>query len=158
MRDPIFELHMERLRSALLRTHKKQTIAKWICENTVLMGLPFSFKDHEYQFRIMQSTKREKVIRKCSQTGITELALRWHLGLLQLHPGTSCAYTLPTSSFASEVAKTRLLKVLRLGTRLTRIPTTPLSSALAPLSFILSAPMPVTLRYPGLLIFWCTMR
>ena len=83
-------------------------IPTWLQENTYLQGRPFSFKNHNYQVPILRSKFRENVIRKCSQTGITEISLRRAIALCLVHSGFNALLVYPTAGFASNVAATRL--------------------------------------------------
>lgn len=112
MHSALFAKHAERLRTTLLRRYSAATIAKWIVENTFLAQTNYSYKDHEYQERILSDTSQEVVIKKCSQIGISEASARMALALVcVMNPYTVC-YTLPTAGFAGTFAKTRIDPVI----------------------------------------------
>ena len=93
--------------------------AEWICAHTKLNNRPFSFKDHEYQERILQSEATEKVVRKCSQVGISEMSVRVSLAYADImRNGFNQIYTLPTHKFAERFSKTRVDDVVRESKRL----------------------------------------
>lgn len=112
MSDGLFEEHYSRVRAAVLRQHTLGTIPRWITENTFLRGEPFSFRDHEYQEVIMSDPSREKVVRKCSQVGLSELAARAALAAVNILDATTFIYTLPTATFAKSFTKTRIDPVI----------------------------------------------
>ena len=93
-------------------------VAEWIEKYTYLGGELYSFKDHEYQLRIMQSTSPEIIVRKCSQVGISEMSFRRALGLADIIDGFSTIYTLPTATFAADVCKTRIDPIIAASPRL----------------------------------------
>lgn len=104
--------HLERVRAATTTGFTLATVPRWIEKNTRLEGEPFSFRDHEYQLRILQDQSREIVVRKCSQTGLTELAIRRTFAIMDILPDIHVIYTLPTSNFAKMVVKTRFDPVI----------------------------------------------
>jgi hypothetical protein len=104
--------HLERLRSATTEKYTPGTVPRWIQEKTFLRGKPFSFKDREYQARILGDDSQEVVIKKPSQVGISEMSLRMALALANIVPYYTIAYTLPTAGFASTFVKTRLDPVI----------------------------------------------
>lgn len=104
--------HLDRIRSAVLDAFTLEKLPEWITSRTTLEGTPFSFKDHEYQLRILQDTSREINIKKCSQVGISELAVRRTLGILDVLSDIHVIYTLPTSKFAAQFVKTRIDPVI----------------------------------------------
>lgn len=103
-----FKHHLDRLKTALLSKYSIHTVPKWIEENTHLGGMPFSYKDHEYQLRILSDTSREVVIKKCSQIGISELSARLALATANILPSFTVIYTLPTATFGANFVKTRI--------------------------------------------------
>lgn len=106
--NEIYADHIERVRSNLLEGFSLKNVAAWISKRTSLEGQPFSFKDHEYQLRVLEDESREINVKKCSQVGLTELAIRRTLAIMDILPDIHVIYTLPTSNFAKTVAKTRI--------------------------------------------------
>ena len=104
----MFAEHIARLRSGIQRTYSLGNISGWIQRNTKLNGIPFSFRDHEYQEAILKDQSPEKVVRKCSQVGLTELTFRETLAILRIIDGTTAIYTLPTSKLVEKIVKTRV--------------------------------------------------
>jgi hypothetical protein len=83
-------------------------IGDWLIENTTLAGKPFSFFEHEFQKEIAADGSPDGVIMKCSQVGLTELAVRIALAFLGISNGRSLIYVLPTSNFAAKFCKSRI--------------------------------------------------
>lgn len=108
MFDDAFETHLDRLKTAVLKGHSLTSIPRWIEEKTFLMGRPFSFRDHEFQKRILEDLSQEINVRKCSQIGLSELSARRALAITNILEGVTMIYTLPTANFAKTFAKTRI--------------------------------------------------
>jgi hypothetical protein len=112
--DDFFAQHLARIRTATVSRLGRKDIAPWIEKNTFINGKNFSFKDHEYQLRILQEEAPELVIRKSAQTGISELCLRAAAGLVMIMPGSfRIGYTFPTATFASAYAQTRFNPIVQ---------------------------------------------
>ena len=105
--------HLERVRQAALERFTASSVVKWLTAKTFLRGKPFSFKGREYQKRILDDESIEKVVKKPSQVGISELTLRMALAKANIIPYYTVAYTLPTAGFASTFVKTRLDPIIR---------------------------------------------
>jgi len=116
-----FDDHLERLKATLTPTHTTKSVADWITAHTYLNGEPFSFKDHEYQHRILQSEAPLLVVQKCSQVGITELIIRRTLALMDIMRSFSVIYTMPTAGFAGTAVKTRFDPIIQSSPRLTSL-------------------------------------
>lgn len=108
----LVEDHLERVRSNLLEGFSLKNIAAWIEKRTLLEGQPFSFDGHEFQRRLADEDSREVVVKKCSQVGITEFAIRRTLAVMDILPDIHVIYTLPTSNFAKMVTKTRINPII----------------------------------------------
>lgn len=111
MSDQIFHSHQERLRSGASNNFSLATVPEWIERNTKSpkdLTEPYSFLDHEYQLQILKDLSPEKVVRKCSQIGISELSVREVLAIARIIDGMTAIYTLPTANFASTFVKTRV--------------------------------------------------
>lgn len=106
--DVLTKHHLERIRTATIQKHTAASIPEWVCENTFINGANYSFKDHEYQEKILRDESQEVNIRKCSQVGLTEVSTRLALALCNVIPGYTVAYTLPTASFAATIMRTRI--------------------------------------------------
>ena len=108
----IFQQHLQRLRAASDRAKSIGETSRWIAENTYINGKPYSYRNHEYQQRILDSEAQETVIRKCSQVGITELSVRKAIAMCAILRNFTVIYTLPTASFAATISKTRINPIL----------------------------------------------
>lgn len=106
--DNTTRYHLERLRTQTTDKFTVDKVPEWICKHTTINGEEFSFKDHEYQEKILSDTSRDIVIRKCSQVGMTEATLRQALALCSIQPHFTLIYTLPTASFAANLMTTRV--------------------------------------------------
>lgn len=109
----LFKNHMQRLRAGASQAVAIDEISRWISENTYINGKPYSYLNHEYQQRILNSKAREQIVRKCSQVGISELAVRKALALCGMIKSFTTIYTLPTASFAATLSKTRVDPVIQ---------------------------------------------
>ena len=109
----LFRHHLQRLESGASQATALSEVSKWISQNTFLNNKPYSYVDHEYQQRILDSEAREINCRKCSQVGISELSIRRSLALCGMLNNFTVAYTLPTSGFAATVSKTRVSPVIQ---------------------------------------------
>lgn len=105
-------LHLNRIKTAVLKRHSAASIARWITENTTYAGQPYSYADHEYQERILSDTSQDVAVRKCSQVGLSECSARMALSLVNVISPYTVAYTLPTAHFAGTFAKTRIDPVI----------------------------------------------
>lgn len=106
--DRKFLNHLERLKAATLGGFTLDLVPEWIAEKTRIAGEPYSFVDHEYQFRILKDQSKVKVVRKCSQIGLTEVSIREAIALLNILNGRTAIYTMPTAGFAANFSKTRV--------------------------------------------------
>lgn len=113
MSKDLFKLHMQRLRAGANQAVALNETSRWISDNTFINGKNYSYVDHEYQQRILDSTARETNTRKCSQVGISELSIRKALALCGMIKNFTTIYTLPTAGFAATVSKTRVAPVIR---------------------------------------------
>lgn len=104
--------HLERIRTQVLDGFSLRKVGAWIQKRTFLEGKPFTFKDHEYQERLVQEECNDLVVKKPSQVGFTELAVRWTLGVMDILGDIHVIYTLPTAGFAKTVAQTRFDPVI----------------------------------------------
>lgn len=109
----IFSNQLQRLKAGASQAVAIKETSKWIATNTLLAGKPYSYVGREYQQKILDCESRETVTRKCSQIGLSELAVRKALALCGILPNFTCVYTLPTATFAATLSKTRVDPVIR---------------------------------------------
>lgn len=107
-----FKNHLQTLKAGASAATSIAEMSRWITDNTFRAGSRFSYRNHEYQPRILDSKAREIIVRKCSQVGLSELAVRKSLGLVGMLKCFTVIYTLPTATFASVLAKTRVNPVI----------------------------------------------
>ena len=105
--------HMSRLRMATTNRLGRSDMARWICENTYINGKNYSFKDHEWQERLLAEESNEIVIIKSAQLGASEISLRMALALTMTSVGKfAMAYLFPTAEFSLNYAKTRFSPIV----------------------------------------------
>jgi len=111
--DEIAKHHLDRLRLATTHKHVRTELSTWITDNTFINGKNYSYKDHEYQKRIVDDPSKELVYFKAAQLGLSEISLRMALGLVMTtHGGLSLAYVFPTAGFASQYSQTRFQPII----------------------------------------------
>lgn len=111
--DSFYSNHLLRLKQATYSKYSLDTIPEWIAENTYLNGRRFSFKNHEYQLAILRDPSPQKVIRKCSQVGLSEITARWALAMCNIVPGFTTLMTLMTAHYASQFMRTRVDPIIQ---------------------------------------------
>lgn len=106
--EAVYEVHLDRVKTAVLKKYTAAMIAKWVCDKTLYAGQPYSFLDHEYQEKILSEVAPEINTQKCSQVGVSEATARKALALVNVLNPYTVAYTLPTAHFAGTFTKTRI--------------------------------------------------
>ena len=104
---------LDRLRTALTPT--AEAIKDFILTKTKLNGRVFTFKNHEYQEKIVDllaDPDIDLVIEKPSQTGISEVIYRVMLARVALIRGFSAAIVFPTRAMSNEVFSTRVNPII----------------------------------------------
>jgi hypothetical protein len=112
MSKEMFKNHLQAMRAGASQATAISELSLWISDNTFIHGKPYSYKNHEYQERILNSTAREINTRKCSQVGLSEMSVRKALALCGMIKNFTVIYTLPTATFASTLSKTRISPVI----------------------------------------------
>ena len=110
--DAIARHHLQRLRTATIDKLDHTQLSKWIEQNTYLGGRPYSFVGHEYQRVILDDPSPHKVIRKCSQVGLSEAAMRYAAALMGTMNNFTLLYVLPTASFSGVMGRTRFTPIV----------------------------------------------
>ncbi len=100
------EQHIERLKAGL--STGDLSFSDWILRNVRLKGKAFTFDRHEYQKTLLDDTHNKKVVKKCSQIGVSEVNLARALAFINLYQGTKLSYVLPSAKFAQKFIKMRL--------------------------------------------------
>lgn len=106
--DSFYAQHLSRLKTSVSPDNKISSIVDVICKRTMLAGKPFNFEKFRYQKEILEHPASIKIIKKPAQIGATELSLREAVAYCLLYPNINVIYSLPTATFASMVASTRL--------------------------------------------------
>ena len=110
--NPQTQAFYDRLSTNVSRKNAIGDIGGWVCKNTFLDGNLFSFKNHEFQKKIINDPSSRVNIRKCSQIGLSELISRYGLGYMAVSTGKRVILTLPTSRFATKFTKDRIDPVI----------------------------------------------
>lgn len=114
--DEISQGFIDRVRMALAAgSGRLPEMPRWLERNTanpLNTDDPWSFHDHEYQIGIIESEARRKAIQKCSQVGLTEIALRIGLAVTAMMNDIRVVYTGPTSNFIAKLVKDRANTVI----------------------------------------------
>lgn len=112
--DNVTRQHLARLRLATTNRLQRTDLSKWVSQNTYMNGRPFTYKDHEFQARIMDDPSQELVIIKSAQLGISEMSMRMALGMVMTMPDSfSAGYVFPTMSFSQQYSKTRFNPIVQ---------------------------------------------
>lgn len=107
---PEYEMFLERLETGLSKSIDLSKIPEWMTKNTRdprNKRKRWSFDEHDFQLQIISDQSPEVAIRKCSQVGLSELAVRMTLAICYMRDFTGI-YVLPTKSFASNFSKDRI--------------------------------------------------
>lgn len=113
-----FSEFIKNVRAQVVGEFDLTQVAEWIQRHTKVGGRELTFEGREYQEHILQSEAPTIVVKKCSQVGLTELALRRTLALMDIIDGFSVFYTLPTEGFAQKVTKARIDPIIEGSPRL----------------------------------------
>ena len=96
-----------RLRMRLDRAEGMRALDETVLKHGYVGGHPYSFKDHEYQQKIIQDPSSRIAARKCSQVGFSEVMVQKTLALCVALNYVRIIYTLPTLEFANKFSKDR---------------------------------------------------
>ena len=112
MLDLTTKHHLDRLKLATTSKYDHTQLSRWVSENTTINGKPYSFKNHEYQARILDDPSPIKTVRKCSQVGLSETAMRGAAAYMAVMQNFTLIMVLPTSSFAAMYGKSRFTPIV----------------------------------------------
>lgn len=112
------EEHIARLKTAVDETYDLGQIPRWITDHTKIRGVPYSFKGHEFQEKIISDTSQIVNISKIAQVGMSEVICRWTLGLCEIFEGFSAIITFPFSGDAENFCRTRIDPIIDSSPRL----------------------------------------
>jgi hypothetical protein len=110
--------HLARLKTAVSESYDLSQVPKWITDHTYLKGQKYSFKDHEFQEKVLSDTSRIVNVSKVAQVGMSECMARWLLGVSEIFPGFGAIYTLPFSGDAEAFCRTRIDPIIASSSRL----------------------------------------
>lgn len=99
---------MARVRTAVTTSYGLSDIPKWIVDKTRLRNLPYSFKDHEFQLKVVSDFSRVVNVQKCAQVGLSEVMSRYAVALTCTLPNFNTIITFPYSGDATDFARTRI--------------------------------------------------
>ena len=105
----------DRVRVGLSQGLDLSRMSEWICRNTrhpKYNDRDWSFAEHEFQIEIVNDSANDMVVKKCSQVGLSEVAVRLTLGLIDIKANSAAIYTLPTGGFATMFVKSRFDPVI----------------------------------------------
>lgn len=74
---------------------------------------PWSFKDHEFQIKIINDISRRMAVQKCSQIGMSEVSVQKVLAMAATMRDVAIIYTLPTQKFAQKFSNDRFDAAIR---------------------------------------------
>lgn len=71
-------------------------------------GEPFNFRNHEFQREIIRDTSSRIYVRKCSQVGLTELAVQKTMAMCAVMKHKRIIFTMPVMAMANKLSKDRI--------------------------------------------------
>lgn len=83
-------------------------VSEWICRNTTLRGLPFSFKKFPFQKAIADDMHPNLSVMKISQVGITEVQVRKAAAFVARNRGRVLLFTFPDEKMQKKNSQTRI--------------------------------------------------
>lgn len=110
--DTSFINFLERVRGQTIEKFTMENIADWVIKNTYINGANYSYKNHEYQRKILSDPAPEIYVQKCSQIGISEASSRFALALTAINPYYTLIYTLPTDGDARKFMRGRIDSII----------------------------------------------
>lgn len=103
-----FQEALDRMRSGAYSIYNLNNLDEWLCKNTLINDKPFNFKDREFQIDILRDPKRESIVVKPAQVGLSELSYRWAVASCCIMPNFTVIYTFPTAGDAVKNNQTRI--------------------------------------------------
>ena len=88
------------------------THGQWMCLNTTLNKLPFSFERYPFQEAIANDMHESLDCIKPSQVGLTEIQIRKALTILRRMDGISLIYTMPNEKMYKRISKARINPII----------------------------------------------
>ena len=103
---------ISRIQVAADRSTAMAHLSRWMTNNLRLDGRPYNFKHHEMQEQIASDQHPHTVVTKCSQVGLTELALRLVAAIAAV-TRSRIIYVLPSARFSEKVSADRFYPILK---------------------------------------------
>lgn len=103
-----FEMMTQRLKTGLDPASAASSMDVVAERYGMVEGNPFSFDNHEFQREIMRCTSSRLYVRKCSQVGLSEMAVQKLLALCVTLKHKRIIYTMPTQGMAAQFSKDRI--------------------------------------------------
>ena len=82
--------------------------SEWICRNTTLRGLPFSFRKFPFQKAIVDDMHPNLSVKKISQVGLTECQIRKAAAIVTRNRGRTLLFTFPNEDMQKKTSQTRI--------------------------------------------------
>lgn len=98
----------ERMYAGAFNVYNLTNLDEWLCKNTLINDKPFNFIDREFQIDILRDPKRESIVMKPAQVGLSELSYRWAVASCCIMPNFNVIYTFPTTGDAVKNNQTRI--------------------------------------------------
>lgn len=111
--SPYAQEYLDRVKDSVANTSVIGRLSYWMEKHTRLAGKTFSFKDHEFQRAIVDSTHPHQEVIKPSQMGVSEIESRLALGFLAVSPDVVGIYSMPTLGEALRFSKSRVDPVIK---------------------------------------------
>lgn len=103
---------LDRLKKRIIEDRTKQSTADWVSKNTTLsQGVPFSFKNHKFQEDIINDPHPTIYVKKLSQVGLTEVAIRRAIAFMANYNGVKTLYAFPDLTMKKKQTQTRILPI-----------------------------------------------
>ena len=82
--------------------------SEWICRNTTLRGLPFSFRKFPFQKVIVDDMHPNLSVKKISQVGLSEVQIRKAAAIVTRNRGRTLLFTFPNEDMQKKTSQTRI--------------------------------------------------
>ena len=112
---------MQRMKEGAFNVFNLHNLDGWLQKYTFIEGKPFNFKDREFQLDILKDTKREQVVVKCAQVGLSELSYRWAVAACCVRENTNVIYTFPSTTDAENNNITRINPMIEGSPEISRL-------------------------------------
>lgn len=104
--------HITRVREGVSNKYTMGNLSEWLCLNTKHEGRLLSYMGREYQPTIIDDPAKTLLVKKCAQTGLSEIFARWSLASVVTQDNFTTMYTFPAATDAELFAKARLTPII----------------------------------------------